>query len=423
MGGAIVTHPRASSRGHGILCSLRAFTRYTDARAVDVLPTRPFRFPALAIAAALAAGCAATPKKIYTPDEMRAELATRVSTQMRDEIVIPFEIDDEIQKLAQDVTRNAQSDTERVEAIIGAITSLSGFSISYDWLSNKTAKEVFRQGKGNCLAYTNLFVGMARSVGVDAVYADVLFTERLQREAEIVVKSTHITGAVTLAGGLTLIDFTKTPERKYTAFRPIDDLEAIANFYNNQGFLYGYFTEKGDVPFDPLEKELEMYRLALEILPTFERARNNLGVALRRRGQIDQAIEQYKLAIQHDPKYVEAHSNLATAYSYQGRTQEALKEYRLAAENAGPDGYVHERLGATFLRLGRYQDAIKEFRTALSKEPDLVDSRYHLGECYRILGDEKKALEEYRAALEIDPNYVAAQTRLQQLSEAGAAPR
>jgi tetratricopeptide (TPR) repeat protein len=388
-----------------------------------VVPARRLQLASLAVAAALAAGCAATPKKVYTPDEMRAELESRVSTQMRDEIVIPFEIDDEIRTLAHEATRNASTDDERVRALVDAITSLAGFSISYDWLSNKTAKEVFRQGKGNCLAYTNLFVGMARSVGVDAVYADVMFTERVTREAEIVVKSTHITAAVTLGSGLTLIDFTRTPERKYSAFRPIDDLEAIANFYNNQGFLYGYYTEKGDVDFDPLEKELQMYRLALEILPTFERSRNNLGVALRRRGKIDEAIEQYKLALEHDPKYTEARSNLATAYIYQGRTKEALEEYRRAAENAGPDGYVHERLGVTFYRLGRYQEAVKELRKAISKEPDLADAHYHLGECYRMLGDARKAAEAYRATLEVDPNYVAAQTKLQQLSGPAAPAR
>ncbi len=388
-----------------------------------MLPVRLFVIPALAIAAALAAGCAATPKRFYTPDEARSELEARVSTQMRDEIVIPFEIDDEIGQLARNATRNASSEGEKVRAIVGAITSLAGFSVSYDFLSNKTAKEVFREGKGNCLAYSNLFVGMARAVGVEAVYADVKFTERITREAEIIVKSTHITAAVMQGGEATLIDFTRSPERKYTAFKVIDDLEAIANFYNNQGFLYGYFTEKEDVDFDPLEKELAMYRLALEILPTFGRARNNLGVALRRRGRVDEAIEQYKLAIEQDPRYVEPHSNLGTAYLYQGRTDEALAEYRLAAENAGPDGYVHERLGATFLRLGRYQDAIKQFRKALSKEPGLADAHYHLGECYRTLGDEKKAAEEYQAALEIDPNHLAAQTRLGQLSRPGAPPR
>jgi tetratricopeptide (TPR) repeat protein len=388
-----------------------------------VSTARLLSLPALAVVACQAVGCAGTTKRIYTAEEIRSELEARVSTQMRDEIVIPFEIDDEIRQLARDVTRNAPSDTEKVRAIVGAITSLAGFSVSYDWLSNKTAKEVFREGKGNCLAYSNLFVGMARSVGLDAVYADVKFTERVTREAEIIVKSTHITAAVTLGSTATLIDFTSTPERRYTAFKVIDDLEAIANFYNNQGFLYGYFTEKEAVDFDPLEKELEMYRLALEILPTFVKSRNNLGVALRRRGRVEEAIEQYKLALEEDPRYVEAHSNLGTAYFNQGRTEEALAEYRLAADNAGSDGYVHQRLGLTLLRLGRYPDAIKQFRKALSKEPDLADAHYHLGECYRSLGDEKKAVEEYRATLEVDPNYVAAQTRLKQLSRPGAPRR
>jgi Tfp pilus assembly protein PilF len=383
----------------------------------------PARLPTLAIVASLAVGCAPALKQVYTPEEIRSELESRVSAQMRDEIVIPFEIDDEIRQLARDVAGRAPTDSEKVRAIVDAITSRAGFSISYDRLSNKTAKEVFREGKGNCLAYTNLFVGMARAVGVDAVYADVKFTERVTREAEIVVKSTHITAAVTVGSGPTLIDFTGTPERKYTAFQVIDDLEAIANFYNNQGFLYGYFTESESVGFDPLEKEIEMYRLALEILPTFVKARNNLGVALRRRGRIDEAIEQYKLALEQAPGYVEAHSNLGTAYYNQGHTEEALKEYRLAAENAGPDGYVHQRLGVTLLHLGRYQDAIKQFRKALSKEPQMAEAHYDLGECYRSLGDEKRAAEEYRAALEVDPNYLAAQTKLEQLSRPGAPPR
>jgi tetratricopeptide (TPR) repeat protein len=353
---------------------------------------------------------------------MRAELEARVSTQMRDEIVIPFEIDDEIRQLARDATRNASTDSEKAQAIVRAISGLAGFSVSYDWLSNKTAREVFREGQGNCLAYSNLLVGMARAVGLNAAYADVRFTERITREAEIVVRSTHIAAALRHASGTVLIDFTARPERKYIGFDVMDDLEAIANFYNNQGFVYGYYTETEDVEFDPVEKELEMYRLALEILPTFHRARNNLGVALRRRGRVDEAIEQYRLAIEHEPSYPEAHSNLGTAYMHQGRTEEALEEFQVAAEHAGRDAYVHNRLGVAYLRLGRYPEAIEQFRKALSKEPELADAHFHLGECYRQLGNEKKAIAEFEATLEIDPNYIAARTRLERLSRSGDAP-
>jgi tetratricopeptide (TPR) repeat protein len=377
---------------------------------------RLFPLPALVVAVSSLVGCAGTQKTIYTPDEMRSELESRVSTQMRDEIVIPFEIDDEIRQLARDVTKDATTDRQKVRSIVHAIIDLTGFSISYDWLSNKTAKEVFRQGKGNCLAYSNLFVGMARSVGLNATYADVAFTENVRREAEVVVSSKHVTAAVKEGPEIVLIDFTRTPERKYIAFRVIDDLEAIANFYNNQGFLYGYFTETEDVDFDPQEKELEMYHLALEVLPSFIRARNNLGVALRRRGRVDEAIEQYKMVLKSDPKYPETLSNLGTAYLLQGRTEEALEAYRRAAENAGPDGYIHHRLGIMYLRLGRYRAAIQQFRKALSKEPDLAEAHFHLGECYSRLGNEKKAVEEYQAALALDPNFLAARERLERLS-------
>ena len=383
---------------------------------------RLFPLAALAIVVPALVGCAATQKRFYTADEMRSELETRVSTQMRDEIVIPFEIDDEIRQLARDVTRDASTESQKARAIVHAIIGLSGFSITYDWLSNKTAREVFREGKGNCLAYSNLFVGMARAVGVNATYADVAFSERITREAEIVVHATHITAAVRHTDGRTvLIDFTSTPERKYLGFDVIDDLEAIANFYNNQGFLYGYFTETEDVDFDPLEKELEMYRLALEVLPTFGRARNNLGVALRRRGRVDEAIEQYELAIEHDPRHAEALSNLGTAYMHQGRTEEALQAFRRAARNAGPDGFIHHRLGIVYLRLAMYQEAIEQFREALSREPEMADAHFHLGECYRAVGNEKKAIEEYEATLEVDPNYVTARTRLEGLSPSGEA--
>lgn len=376
------------------------------------------RLSALGFALIWLVGCAAAQKRMYTPEEIQSVLDARVSAQMRNEIVIPFEIDDEIRQLARDVTSRSSSDSEKMRALVNEIIGLAGFSISYDWLSNKTAKEVFRQGKGNCLAYSNLFVGMAREVGLNVVYADVTSVERVSREAEIIVNSNHITAAVIRGPQTLLIDFTATPEREYTGFKVIDDLEAMAHFYNNQGFLYGYFTEtSSDLGFDPQEKELEMYRLALEVLPTFQRARNNLGVALRRRGEVDQAIEQYKIAIEHDPRFAEARSNLASAYMMQGRVDEALVEYQIAARDAGRNGFIHHRLGVTYMRLGRYDEAIKQFQKALSIESDLAEARYYLGECYRRLGDEKKAMKEYETALELDPNYLAARTKLDLLAQ------
>ena len=362
--------------------------------------------------------CASFPKKIYTQDEILSALDMRVSAEMRDQIIIPFEIDDEIRRLTYDITGKLTNDRQKVRAIVGAIIDLTGFSISYDWLSNKTAREVFRQGKGNCLAYTNLFVGMAREVGLEAVYVDVTSIERHTREAEVIVNNGHVTAGIQVGSDVLIIDFTRTPEREYIGFKVIDDLEAIANYYNNQGFLYGYFTETEghELDFDPLEKELEMYRVALEVLPSFQRARNNLGVGLRRRGRVKEAIEQYHMAIEVDPSFPEAHSNLGAAYYSLGRVEDAVTEFRIAAKHSGSNAYYHHHLGVVQYQLGQYKEAIKQLRRALSRDSGLAAARYYLGECYLKLGDKEKAIEEYAATLELDPNHVSARASLDLLT-------
>jgi Flp pilus assembly protein TadD len=362
--------------------------------------------------------CAPAEKKLYTPDEVARELDVRVSPEVRDDIVIPFEIDDEIRQVTHEVTEGLVDDRAKMRAIVRTIIERTGLSIAYDWLSNKTAKEVFYEGRGNCLAYTNLFVGMGREVGLRAVYVDVTTIERITREAEVIVNNGHITGGLVHGPDVIVIDFTRTPEREYMGPKVIDDLEAIANFYNNQGFLYGYFTEtEGDaVGFDPQEKELEMYRLSLEILPSFLRARNNLGVALKRRGRMEEAIAEYKAAIEIDPKFAEAHSNLGSAYYSMGQIDQAVEQFRIAAKAAGSNAYYYHHLGVVQYQLKNYEEAIKQFEKALSNDSNLADSRFYMGECYLKLGDVERAIREFELTLELDPNYLSARAKLQILA-------
>jgi tetratricopeptide (TPR) repeat protein len=372
----------------------------------------------------LATGCAVQTTQFYTPEEASAEFDKRVSAELRPQVVVPYEIDDEIRQVAQEITLNHYDERAKARAIINKIIDLTGLSISYDWLSNKTAREVFRQGRGNCLAYSNLFVGMAREVGLDAVYVDVTMIERISREAEVIVNNGHITAGYMVGGQVRIIDFTRTPEREYIGYKVIDDLEAIANYYNNQGFLYGYFVENEgqDLDFDPAVKEVEMYELALEILPTFQRARNNLGVALKRRGRIEEAIEQYKMAIEVDPNFADAHSNLGAAYYALGRNEDAVREFELATKNAGSNAYFFHHLGVVQYQLKQYDEAIEQFKKAISREPSLAEARFFLAECYMKQGDKKKAIEEYQATLAVDPNYLSARAKLDALMASPAAP-
>ncbi len=370
----------------------------------------------LAILGGLLASCSSTSKRVqFSPEEIVADLATRVPENVAQKVVVPYDINDEIRELARKSVDTLRTDSERTRAIVNAIIGRTGMSITYDWLSNKTAQQVFYEGRGNCLAYTNLFIGMAREVGIDAVYVDVTTIERISKEAEVIVNNGHITAGIRQGPELVMIDFTRTPEREYLGAKVIDDFEAIANYYNNQGFLYGYYSETaGDMgdEFDPAVAELEMYKMALDVRPDFGRARNNLGVALRRRGKVDDAIAQYKLALEEDPKFAEARSNLGAAYYSQGRVDDAIQEFETAARLGGSNAYYYHHLGVIQYQQGHYEEALRQFKKAISRDSSLADSRYYLGETYLKLGDRVKAIEAYRKTLELDPNYLSARAKL-----------
>jgi len=363
----------------------------------------------------LSIGCAGNfAKRAYTPDEVRAELGQRLPVTTLKEVIIPFEINDEIRALAHNVTRDVYSDSLRTRAIINAIIDRTGLSISYDYLSNKTAIEVFEGGQGNCLAYTNLFVGMAREIGLDAVYVDVITVERISKEADVIVNNGHVTGGVIRGPNTTIIDFTRTPERDYIGYKIIDDLEAMANYYNNQGYLYGYFSDQkvDDPSFNAKEIELEMYKMALEIDPNFPRALNNLGVAYKRRGRLNEAVEQYKLALDVDPDFADARSNLGGAYYSVGRVDDAIYQLELATKASEHNGYFYHHLGVIEFQQGNYNKAMRHFRKALTKDSKLADSRYYIGEVHLALGRKDEALKEYERTLEIDPNYLSARSKI-----------
>ena len=66
------------------------------------------------------------------------------------------------------------------------------------------------------------------------------------------------------------------------------------------------------------------------MIPNYAEAHNNLGVALRDQGKLDEAIASCRTALQLKPDNAEAHSNLGVALSEQRNWDEARACYRRA---------------------------------------------------------------------------------------------
>ena len=103
-----------------------------------------------------------------------------------------------------------------------------------------------------------------------------------------------------------VIDFTSTPETGVPWLqgdrRPGGDSQLLQQSRDFSTVISPRAKRRSSVS-TRMQEELEMYQLALEVLPTFRRARNNLGVGLKRRGRVEEAIEQYKMAIEVEGEF------------------------------------------------------------------------------------------------------------------------
>ena len=327
------------------------------------MPHRSVLPATLATVLLAAASCASTPKKLsLTPDELRDELARRIP---RDEVVIPFEVSPEHARRAQALTAGVADPAEKVRILVSALLGPRDFGLRYQASVPGTAEEAFRRGGGDCLALASAFVGMARAAGLDASYMDASF--RLQ-ETEVlseqtVVKIGHVTAYVMTPADRIGLDFAL--EGRIYWYEPIDDVEAVAHFYNNLGYVLLESGGNGGTP-DGWAAALHQFDLATRVKPGFARAWNNLGVAQARLGRRDAARAAYRRAIAADAKLASPRLNLGVLLLQAGEV-DAAWELLEAAARLDPDApNVQYELALARIERGDRRGAVKALERAVS---------------------------------------------------------
>ncbi len=146
-----------------------------------------------------------------------------------------------------------------------------------------------------------------------------------------------------------------------------------------------------------------LFRHALEVTEGNFPAHYNLGNALLRKGQLDEAIHQYQEALRLKPDDIGAHSNLGIAFGREGRTEEAIRQFREAVRLDPDDPRVHYNLGRAFDKNGQLDEAISQYQEALRLNPDYAGAHYHLGVALDKKGQTDEAIRQYRAARRLNP--------------------
>ena len=157
---------------------------------------------------------------------------------------------------------------------------------------------------------------------------------------------------------------------------------------------------------------INLYTTTLALNPGCWMAHYNLGIALRDRGESDQAITHYRQAIALRPGYAEAHYNLGRLLAEKGEFNDAVDHYEAAlAVNPG-DAEAHNNLGATFVRQGRIDDAIAHYQKALAIQPDYADASCNLADALLSKADIDGAIVHYLKCVAVLPNQPDAQYNL-----------
>ncbi len=344
----------------------------------------------LAVALLPAATTATTP---------RSAAGLNLGEELRDRgldpatVTLPFELTESMRRWAHDVAPQSLKPHLRLERLADGLLGSDRLALEYSWGHTGTAIEVFESQRANCLAFTNLFLGMAREVGVPVHFLAVETVANYRKTDDLVVVSDHIAVGYRRGQAITVYDFSEDQEEKtFDNLRWLSDVSAIAMFHSNRG---AETLQLGQV-----QESIDWLETAVELDPELVNAWVNLGVSRRRAGDSVGAEKAYKRALELDPRIYSAYQNLAALLYVAGRPDEARGYERILRRAPTRNPYTFLALGDISFYSGRLDEARRFYRRALSR--GAAESYAALGEVAAATGDLRTARKMLRKARKID---------------------
>jgi tetratricopeptide (TPR) repeat protein len=146
------------------------------------------------------------------------------------------------------------------------------------------------------------------------------------------------------------------------------------------------------------------FRAVIAKNPNSVTARSNLGVALLKKGFVDEAIVQSKRSIEIDPDYQFGHYNLAAALMEKGEPDEAIPHLRTVLKMNPNHTKAYYTLGNALSKKGEVDEAAASYKRALQLQPDFPDAHTNLANLLLEKGEMDAALAHYGKALALQPD-------------------
>lgn len=303
----------------------------------------------------------------------------------------PLYISDEVKQYIDSYIRSRDGEETRVDKLQDLLYDEDYLNIQYSSERTHTAMEAFHAREGNCLGVMNLYIAMARYVGLDANFQTVEVQPSWDKRGDLLVLSQHINASGRISARRSyVVDFTPEISLQQLTSSVVSDRVARSLYFNNLGveeLIEGNF-----------EEALVYFKNALFLHEGSSIAWNNIGSTYNRLGMPEFAEYSYRMAFSLDDYNATAINNLAKYYRRSGNLRLAA-EYSEAIErfnNRNP--YYHFAQGSVALENNQLDSARRSFRRALRLKEEEPDFYFALARVHLRLGEEDQAREYAESA-------------------------
>lgn len=284
----------------------------------------------------------------------------------------------------------------RLEMLVTAVVKSGVLGFDYDGTHTMTASEAFKSRKGNCVAFSNLLVALARRAGLDAHYQEVYLRPQWSDfEEDTVLLFKHVNVVVESKNMSWVVDVSRLDIRPTDRRRIVKDSYAKALYYNN--------IAVDALLVNDLPTAYAYMRKAIETDASVTDPWVNIGVIYGRNGQLDDAVFAFNRALQIDPNEKSATSNLYEVYIEQEKLESAAELESKVERYRRDNPYYLLRLSDEALAQEQYKESIRLLRKAIQKKSDDHKLHFALAKTQYLSGELAEAESSLLRARKLAP--------------------
>ncbi len=287
----------------------------------------------------------------------------------------------------------------KLRALVYAIDHPGLLGYEYDALGTYTGPESFYQRSGNCVAFSNMLIAMARAAGLKAYYQESKLPPSWSERSDITLLNMHLNVRVKIGAYGYTVDVARGEVDDQRDSHIISDASGRAHYYNNRG-VDALFNDNLGVAYS-------YFRIGIDADPQLSFLWSNLGIVYRRASQDDDALWAYRKALEFNPVDHTAMNNLAKMYSEQGLVEESVALFEKANALRLKNPYYLLLLSEDAMNEGRYEDARNLLIRALRRKDNEYRLHFAMARALYSLESFAAAERSYRKARGLAPRRVA----------------